>query len=524
MSNFSTTQKITKTVEWTDGGVVASQHRTASEAGARVLAEGGNAFDAAVATAFALGVVEPWMSGPVGGGMMTLWRADRQQAETIEFGMRSPVGLRLEDYPLERGDGHSDLFTWTKVKDDRNVFGPHSIAVPGFVAGIEMLHQRHATRDWADLLAPSVGLAEKGMLIDWYASLMIAAVTRNLAQDPDAAAMFLVDGQWPNIAGWTDVSEQRLDQSAMAATLRQLAEAGARDFYEGRTAEALVADMAAKGSSLSAEDLSTYSAKASPTREIAYRGGVIHAPSGPSAGASLVRTFRQLAQSTFGDSPDAASFAATATALRDAYKARLSQDGAEDEPAGSESCTTTFSVVDKDGNMINVTQTLLSKFGSRVVSPSTGMLMNNGIMWFDPEPGRPNSLAPGKACLMNVCPTIGSTGDTMFAIGAAGGRKILPSVTNLASFMLDFGMSLEDAFHHPRIDVSGTERIIADEDLSPEIVEALSGVADTGTAKRTVHPYAFGVPAGVMRQNGRNCGATEIMSPWGDAILADDIA
>ena len=117
-----------------------------------------------------------------------------------------------------------------------------------------------------------------------------------------------------------------------------------------------------------------------------------------------------------------------------------------------------------------------------------------------------------------------STGDTMFAIGAAGGRKILPSVTNLASFMLDFGMSLEAAFHHPRIDVSGTERIIADEDLSPEIVEALSGVADTGTAKRTVHPYAFGVPAGVMRQNGRNCGATEIMSPWGDAILADDIA
>ena len=114
-SNFSTTQHITKDVIWTEGGIVASQHRKAAEVGARVLAAGGDAIDAAVATSFAVGVVEPWMSGPMGGGMMTLWRADEDRAETIEFGMRSPMSLDPADYPLEPGKA-ADLFPWTRVQ------------------------------------------------------------------------------------------------------------------------------------------------------------------------------------------------------------------------------------------------------------------------------------------------------------------------------------------------------------------------------------------------------------------------
>lgn len=168
--------------------------------------------------------------------------------------------------------------------------------------------------------------------------------------------------------------------------------------------------------------------------------------------------------------------------------------------------------------MVNVTQTLLSMFGSHVVSPQTGMLLNNGIMWFDPEPGKPNSLAPGKRCLMNVCPTLGQIGDRMFAIGASGGRKILPAVTNLISFMADFGMDLEAAMHTPRIDASSAQGTVIDEDLAPEVGEALARLGPVKRAKRTVHPYAFAVPAGVMRAGGRNCGITEIMTPWGDAI------
>ncbi|MBY3239439.1 gamma-glutamyltransferase [Rhizobium laguerreae] len=522
MSNFSKTQRIRKDVVWTDGGLVAAHHRTAAEVGAKVLAEGGDVMDAAIATSFALGVVEPWMSGPMGGGMMTLWRAGEKRVETIEFGMRAPVGLRLSDYPLVEGGALSDLFTWARVKDDRNIFGPLSIAVPGLVAGMELAHQLYATRPWSELLAPAVALAERGMLVDWYASLMIASVTRQLAKDKDAAKLFLIDGQWPNIAGWTDIKVSRLDQSVMAAALRRLAEAGPRDFYEGQLAEALVSDMRDKGNPLSHEDLAAYRARVSPTRTVSYRDATIHAPSGLSAGRELVTTLRLMeGELSPGKSPDASSYTGMARALRAAYQDRLENAGDESGDAEAAPCTTSFSVVDKAGNMVNVTQTLLSKFGSRVVSPSTGMLMNNGIMWFDPEPGKPNSLSPGKACLMNVCPTIGEHRGRMFAIGAAGGRKILPAVTNLISYMVDFGMSLEEAFHHPRIDVSGLSQIIADEDLSGEILAALAEIAPAVAARRTVHPYAFAVPVGVMRSEGRNCGATEIMAPWGDTSLEE---
>jgi gamma-glutamyltranspeptidase/glutathione hydrolase len=188
-----------------------------------------------------------------------------------------------------------------------------------------------------------------------------------------------------------------------------------------------------------------------------------------------------------------------------------------------EGCTTHFSVVDRAGNLCAVTQTLLSVFGSRVVSPSTGMPLNNGIMWFDPEPGKPNSLAPGKRCLGNYCPIVGempgSTPDrARFALGASGGRKILGTVLQMASFLIDDGASLEEAFHRPRIDMSGEGRVIADRALPPEVINELNKFMTTTTTRRGIFPYAFAVPAGVLREGGLNMGCTEIMSPWGDAV------
>ncbi|WP_338118654.1 gamma-glutamyltransferase [Paracoccus liaowanqingii] len=509
---------------WTDGGVVACQHRKAAEVGAAVLASGGDAMDAAVATSFAVGVVEPWMSGPMGGGMTTLWRAGEARAETIEFGMRSPAGLDVADYPLEPGRQAADLFPWTRVQDDRNILGATSVAVPGTVAGMALAHERYGTKDWADLLAPAVALAEEGMQLDWYSSLLIASAARQLAQDPDAAAMFLADGQWPDIAGWTTAATARLDQRTHAATLRRLADHGAQDFYDGAIAGMLVEDVRAKGGCLSLDDLRAYRAQAAMPRTIHYRNAVIHAPSGLSAGSELVKTLQQMEAAFLpGEAPTAASYGALASGLGAAYRDRLAHGGDTGESPRAPACTTSFSVVDRRGNMVNVTQTLLSMFGSHVVSPQTGMLLNNGIMWFDPEPGKPNSLAPGKRCLMNVCPTVGQVGDRMFAIGASGGRKILPAVANLVSFMVDFGMDLEAAFHTPRIDASGATGTVMDEDLPPDVAEALASLGPVATAKRTVHPYAFAVPAGVMREAGRNCGATEIMSPWGDAVHEGEV-
>jgi gamma-glutamyltranspeptidase/glutathione hydrolase len=150
--------------------------------------------------------------------------------------------------------------------------------------------------------------------------------------------------------------------------------------------------------------------------------------------------------------------------------------------------------------------------------------MNNGIMWFDPEPGKPNSLAPDKRCLGNYCPVIGETpGDgreevARFAIGASGGRKIVGTVLQLASFMIDHGAGLEDAFHRPRVDMSGTRPVIADLGMAAEDLRALEAAFPVRLARRTCFPYAFAVPAGVMRRDGMNMGCTEIMSPWGDAV------
>ena len=140
-------------------------------------------------------------------------------------------------------------------------------------------------------------------------------------------------------------------------------------------------------------------------------------------------------------------------------------------------CTTHFSVVDRDGNMAAVTQTLLSLFGSKFVAPQSGIPMNNGIMWFDPTPGGPNSLAPGKRCLTNYTPVVAQAGDgRRLAVGASGGRRIMPAVTQLLSFVMDYGMDLDAAIHQPRIDASEGNIVIGDVRLPREVREACVGV------------------------------------------------
>jgi len=281
-----------------------------------------------------------------------------------------------------------------------------------------------------------------------------------------------------------------------------------------------VKDVQAKGGSLGLEDLAAYSARFADPLSVAYRGATIHATAGLTAGPNLVDCLAMMEDAfTPGSAPDATSYAAMVDALSKAYKKRLSSQG--DNQSAEEkapSCTTHFSIVDRHGNMVAVTQTLLSLFGSKVVSPSTGFLLNNGIMWFDPEPKKPNSLAPDKGCLMNICPTIGEKNGRRFAIGASGGRKILPAVLNLTSFLTDFDMSLEDAFHQPRVDNSGGGTVIADEALPRDVLAAIQDVAPTITTKRNTFPYSFACPSGVLREGDMNQGCTEIMSPWGDAV------
>ena len=181
IDNFSNSQHVRKTVIATEGGIVAAQHRRAAAVGAAVLAAGGDAVDAAIATSFAIGVVEPWMSGPAAGGVMMLWRADEQRARVIDFGCRSPRELDPANYPLSGAGKSSDLFPWPAVVDDRNVMGAPAVAVPGVVSGMGLAHDHFGRLPWHDLVSPAAKLAEEGLIVDWYTSLLIGANARAVA-------------------------------------------------------------------------------------------------------------------------------------------------------------------------------------------------------------------------------------------------------------------------------------------------------------------------------------------------------
>jgi gamma-glutamyltranspeptidase / glutathione hydrolase len=523
---FSHTQQIRKPAVVSKGGIVAAQSRKAAEVGARVLAAGGDCVDAVIATTFALGVLEPWMSGVGGGGAMVLYRAREDRHEVIDYGMRAPAGLRPEDYPLAGEGAASDIFPWARVKDDRNLHGPGSIAVPGVVAGMEEAHRRHARLPWPELLGPAVDLAGEGLQVDWWTTLMIASSAADLRRYPASAAAYLQDGLPPN-AQWGIKSRVSLPQDRLKAALSYLAKEGPRDFYEGDLARSVVADVQAGGGPLSLQDLAAYRAHGREPLTISYRGGKVYATPELTCGPTLAHTFRLLQQhlQPADGGPDAAAYTAYVVALRSAYRERLEDMGDADgrRALGAEhlapACTTHFSVVDRDGNMAAVTQTLLSTFGSKYVLPQSGVTMNNGIMWFDPTPGGPNSLAPGKRCLTNYTPVLAETADgRRLAVGASGGRRILPAVAQLLSFAMDYGMDLDAAIHQPRIDASEGAVVIGDVRLPKQAQDALRARFDYEEARVQTLPMKFACPSVVQRENGTNSGATEIFQPWSDAV------
>ena len=516
MDNFSASLRLTKPALRSNGGIVAAQHRRAAEAGAAILAQGGDAVDAAIATSFALGVLEPWMSGIGGGGAMVVYRAREDRYLVIDFGMRAPASLDPSDYPLSGEGLASDLFPWAKVRDDRNVHGPLSVAVPGVVDGMRVAYERFAALPWSALLQPAIGCAEEGLLIDWYAVENMASAVLDLTRYPGSREAFLVNGL-PPAPAWSARTQVRLPQARLARTLHRLAQAGARDLYDGGLARDLAREIQAAGGRLSAQDLAADRAREVDPLVIAYRASRVFASPELTAGPTLAHVLRLLADGLKpGQAPDAASYIAYAQSLQEAYAFRLTRMGDVDG-ARAPGCTSHFCVVDRHGNIAAVTQTLLSIFGSRLTLPESGILMNNGIMWFDPESGRPNSLAAGKRCLTNYCPVIVADGERRFALGASGGRRILPAVTQLLSFLVDYRMDLEQAFHTPRIDASEGELVIGDTLLDAEVQSALSARFSYVAQRRQTLPFKFACPSGVLRSASTNWGATEIASPWADA-------
>ena len=504
------------------GGIVTSQHYLASQIGARVLESGGNAVDAAVATGLAIGTVEPWMSGLGGGGFMIVYVAAEGRAYAVDFGMRAPYGIDPTAYPLADGVD-TDLFGWPAVVDDRNVLGPLSIAVPGFVAGHAAALERFGTWSWHDAIVPAVELAQRGMTVDWYATLKIASEAASLARFPETARVYLPGGHAP-APGWSGPAPV-IRLGTLGETYARLRNEGPSDFYEGGIAEMIVRDCNDAGSPLSGDDLAGYAARIVEADRHEYRSALVHAAPGLSAGPTL-RHALSLLENRFAPSgarPEAGTYLAYASCLLDAWRHRLATMGdVDDSPAPG--CTTHLGVADKDGNVVALTQTLLSIFGSRVVLPRTGILMNNGMMWFDPRPGRPNSIAPGKWPLSNMCPAVVERADGLrFAAGASGGRRIMPAVFQLVSFLVDYAMSMDDAMHTPRIDASGTPLVTVNRALPAAVIDTLAEHHEVQVAQHGIYPAFYASPnlAGYDGSSGVAVGAACVTSPWAQAVGAE---
>ena len=506
------------------GGVVAAQSRDAAAAGARILAAGGHAVDAAVATSLALGTVEPWMSGLGGGGFATIWDARRKEIRCIDFGMVAPAALDPADYPLTGKPTSEGFFGWPGVVDDRNIMGPYSIATPGLLAGLGLAHKTFGRLSWADLAQPAIALADRGLALDWYGSLAILVESKLLAKFEQTRKTYLPEGRVP--APFEEDALRFVKLGRLPETLRQLAKDGPDGFYAGEIGRALIKDLNAMGCRLSQADLTQYQARFIDPVEIAYRDARIFAPSGLTAGPTLARVLEGWSKNlpTAANKPEAEHYRVYATGLDQAYRDRLANMG-EQKNEPRETCTSHFNVVDKEGNVVAWTQTLLSRFGSFVMSSSTGIVMNNGVMWFDPVPGKPNSIRGGAKPLSNMCPTV-ALSDRLgaVAIGASGGRKIMPSVAQILSFLVDFGMDLDGAFHTPRIDVSGPGNALIDRRLGEGTLKGIAGAMTAAFTDLAPYPAQFANPSAVQAAPVKKFrGATDLASAWSGAVAETDL-
>ncbi|KRE24571.1 hypothetical protein ASE66_04905 [Bosea sp. Root483D1] len=506
------------------GGVIVSQNHEAAAAGAAILEAGGNAADAAVAAAFALAAVEPWNSGLGGIGFGVVLKAGESRAQVVDFGPVAPRRADPADYPLT-GEMKLDLFAWPGVVDDRNIHGPLSFCIPSSVAGYAKLKEAFGTSmPVSELLQPAIALARRGLAQDWYTTLKIASSASVLRLYEESARIYLPDGL-PPVPPYQGVPGfRRLGN--LGATLEHLAHAGLDDFYRGDLAIRLAADIAAAGGVVDAQDLADCRASVREAPVIDWRGTHrIHTAGGLTAAPTLQAVVEGMASSPPPEGgPDSAWFARLSQVMREAYASRLEGLGAAQaakEPG--ETCTTHLTVVDGEGTIVALTTTLLSSMGSRLVLPETGVLMNNGMMWFDPRPGSANAIAPGARPLCNMCPVVVTPADGGFpryGAGASGGRRILASVYQMLAFTLDSGMSLEDAAHQPRIDVSGPDGTSADARLPEGTLDALAAAGPLTVVEHGVLPLNFACPNMVRAGQGEQEGISDAASPWSAAVAA----
>jgi len=499
---------VTKQTPIARHGMVAAEHPRGADVGAAILARGGNAVDAAVATAIAMTVVEPFMSTIAGSGTMLVHLAKRGETLCLNFNGVAPLAAHETMYRISGGVSEG-LFSWPRTEHAANEYGHRSVAVPGSLAGLALAVERYGTMEWRDLLAPAIALARDGFETDWYLALNHAKAVEELAAFPGTARNYLRDGRYI----YRPAGQYAGDRSTypdLARSLELVAKDGPAAFYKGALGQALVDDMKANGGLITMDDLAAYRVLVEPALMGRYRDTDLAFSPGPTGGATALEILNIL-----GEFPSAKvgwqtveglhlRASAIARGFRDRFEhlgdptvvkvpwdrllskehareaaaeIRRGRAGTGRRPRAVDECTTHVSTVDRQRNMVSLTNTAVSLWGSRVVVPGTGILLNNGMIWFDPEPGKANSVAGGKRGLVNMVPVLGfKRGAPSFTAGAPGGRGIISALPQVVSNLVDLKAAPQAAVEAPRVHTEGGEVLV-----STRVGEkALAGLAKRG--------------------------------------------
>ena len=478
-------------------GMVVTNHPLASAAGAQMLLAGGNAIDAAVASLFALTVVEPMMVGVLGGGLSHIRLADGRHV-VIDNLSTAPGKATADMY-----DCLSDEIGQQRdVRGRENLVGAKAVAVPGALKGWCEALERFGTLPLADVIQPAIALAERGFIVTPYLTNCVTDKAADLALDPDLSALLLPGGE-PIQPG------ARLVRADYAESLKLIASEGPQALYGGRLGQALTDYMAAHGGLIDQADLAAYRTETREPIRGSYRDYEIIGPPPPSSsGVHITQMLNILEGYDIGalgfGSPDAVhllaealkiAFADRAVATADPAfvkvpvarliskdyaaerRALIEMDRAQDWAAGlsgGESADTTHvTVADADGNVVSATQTINGLFGACVQIPGTGMIANNYMFNFDPHAGRALSIAPGKRVFTSMAPMMAlKEGKLAFALGLPGALRIFPSALQAIVNLIDHGMSLQEAVEAPRVWTEGG--VLELEEAIPEpVAEAL---------------------------------------------------
>ena len=516
-------------------GMVASKHHLISEIGVKIMKKGGNAVDAAVASAFMDCVVEPAMNGIGGEGIMTI-HLESGENVIIDYVGRPSMNCTPDMFELEDSI-ESGWMGWRKVKNDANVIGYKACVVPGTVAGLTLALEKYGTMKLSEVVEPAAKVAKEGFIVGWWTAGSIFRRMEAFWKFDEWRKIYLRDGRFPYIPYNIEQKTPHVLRNAeLSNCLYDICEYGAEVFYKGWIAKTIAAELAKHGGILTEEDFSMYEPIISEPVPGTYRDyEIIYDPThsgttmmqilnimegydlssmgfgstqaihivSEAIGLAFADRFKYMGDPGYVNVPQGGMVSKEyAKTLRDRIEEKMAIKIEHGDPWQYEpECTTALAVGDRDGNMVSVNQTIVDSFGSGVVIPGTGIVMNNAVYGLDPKPGATNSIDGRKRRIQNVCPTIVlCDSEPYMALGAPGGRNIQVSIAQVIHYVIDYGMGIQDAVDAPRV-TRETGSTYLDSRFSSEIKDQLVAI---GHDIVYVDPElrGWGRPVGVLREGG----------------------